>query len=53
MLDSLLLLESLRDAQRLIGRARLEVAGISALWNKLYDAQKYLDDQMTVLLADN
>jgi hypothetical protein len=54
MLDSLLLLNSLTDAMKLIGSARIVVAGSSSVvWEKLYNAQKYLDTQVALILSDN
>ena len=52
MLDSLLLLQSLSDAQTLLAKARYELAGKStAIWTKVYNAQKHLDSQVAELLA--
>ena len=53
MLDSLLLLNSLIAAQKLIANARLELAGCTAVWDKAYNAGQYLNDQVAALLADN
>lgn len=52
MLDSLLLLQSLQDAQQIFANARIELAGKSSvIWTKVYNSQKYLDAQVAELLA--
>jgi hypothetical protein len=52
MLDSLLLLQSISDAQNILSKARYELAGkSSAIWTKVYNAQNYLDGQVAELLA--
>ena len=52
MLNSLLLLQSLQDAQRVLADARMTAAGSSSVvWMKIHNAQKYLDSQVVELLA--
>lgn len=40
------------EAIRLINGKRAEVAGVDAVWNKLYNASRYLDSQVKQLLAE-
>lgn len=39
------------EAIKLINSKRVELAGVDALWNKLYNASRYLDKQVAELLA--
>ncbi len=54
MLDSLILLNSLSDAQKILRIARVKCdSGISdPVWNKLYNASEHLHKQTAALLAD-
>lgn len=53
MLDSLLILKSLLEANRIIVNARIEVAsGSSVLWNKLNHSKEYLDSQIASTLSE-
>lgn len=40
------------EAIKLINSKRVELAGVDALWNKLYNASRYLDAQVKQLLAE-
>lgn len=44
--------KALKAAIELIGAARKEAAGVSAIWGKLNRAQKYLDAQLAAELTN-
>jgi hypothetical protein len=53
MLDSLLLLNSLSDALKILKSARFDVCGSSSVvWLKLDRSCSYLDKQVAALLAE-
>lgn len=45
-------LTDLIDAIRLIASTRHEYAAINCAWNKLYDAEVYLQKQLTALVSE-
>lgn len=45
-------LKDLIDAIKLIASIRLECAAINCAWNKLYDAELYLQKQLTSLVSE-
>jgi len=52
MLDSLLLLNSLSDATKILHAAGVAtVRGSEAVWMKLHNAKRYLNEQTAELLA--